>query len=114
MTVEDLLRTAADDLLADVRTTTDPERALDDLVDRRPPRRAPWLPLAAAVVVVLAWPRRCSWPSPTTSGEPVTSGPTTGPSVPPTSLPGPAPGESEGLAITATPDRDLADGDRCR
>jgi len=114
VTVEDLLRTAADDLLADVRSTTDAERALDELVDRPARRRTPWLPLAAAVVVVLGLAAAVLMAVADDDGEPVTSGPTTGPSVPATTLPGPAPGVSEGLAITATPNRDLADGDEVR
>jgi hypothetical protein len=112
VTVDDVLRTAADDLLADVRSTIDAESAHDRVVEHRPPRSVRGLSLAAALVVVLGVAAAVLVVTTDDGGEPVISGPTTGSSAPTTTAPaGPAPGEYEGLPVTVTPDDGLADGD---
>jgi hypothetical protein len=109
MTVDEILRRAADDLVADVQATTDAPAALDRV---RAPRSAPhrWLPVAAALVVVLGLVALAAavW-SP--DGQNVKSGPSFDARP---STPGPATGESAGLPMTVDPAAGLEDGDRVR
>ncbi|HMJ79356.1 MAG TPA: neocarzinostatin apoprotein domain-containing protein [Iamia sp.] len=114
MTVDDLLRTAAHDLLADVRSTTDPERALDQLVEAPMPRRVPppvrSALVAAAVLVVLAVAAVVVVQIRDDTEDVATSPPPTTEAPRPTT-PGPATGESAGLAMTVDPATGLVDGD---
>lgn len=53
MTIDDVLRRAATDLLDEVRATTDTDTALTRTVAHRPRRPARWMAVAAAVLVVV-------------------------------------------------------------
>lgn len=109
MTVDDVLRGAARDLLAEVRADTDAPAVLARIGTTRPrPRRGHVLAVAAALVVVLG----VAAVVVTRDGDdPVTAGPPTTTS---STVAGPVPGESEGLAITVTPAEGLEDRDEVR
>ncbi len=114
MTVDEILRGAAADLTAQVRSEVDVEAALDRLEAAPGRSRRPLVAVAAAVLVALAL---AAVVATATAGDgdddadDVAVATTT--SVP-LEVAGPAPGVSEGLVITATPADGLVDDQEVR
>lgn len=110
MTIDDRLRSAAADLLEEVRATTDPEAALDRLGSTTPSRgaRRParWMAVAAAAAVVVVAAAVVLVGAGADEGEELATDPTTTAPVSSTTTADPA----AGLAVTVSPSTDLVEG----